>query len=168
MLFLDCCAVETICGLAKMVVSFGTTESKATSESAWLRTAGISGILVIWAAARAIWAEDSWSNGFACELVVAVVPLIVLRRTVWLAERLVNTKTPTVINRVTLPVIMPHRISLRRERLLSFEGAGIADSVTRLFGSSVEMKSLTFGARSLRMFNPYVNNLSLDKTVLTI
>src|ERR1700739_4435336 len=105
MSYLDFSAVDTICGLAKALESLGTTANIKLSESAWLWIAVNSGMLAIWAAVRAIWAEDRVSSGLAAEDAVAVAPLRVLALTVWLVERLVMTNRPTSNNKRKLPPI---------------------------------------------------------------
>jgi hypothetical protein len=60
---------------------------------------------VIWAAVKAIWAEDKVSIGLAVELAVDTALLSVLARTVWLAERLERIKIPTTSNSKKLPAI---------------------------------------------------------------
>src|SRR3989344_5691695 len=116
---LDFWAVGTTTGLAKMVASEGAWASKILSLSAWLRTAFISGSWAIWAAVRAIWAEDSWSSGFCWERAVPIALLTVPERIVWLAERLVRIKTPIPSSNIKLPTTKPQRVRRRRDFLSS-------------------------------------------------
>jgi hypothetical protein len=87
-----------------------------------------SGKLVIWAAVKAICAEDNVSSGLVAEAAVVTAPLSVLARTVWLADRLVSTNNPTTINKMMLPPIRPMRNKRRLERLSSLEVELVANA----------------------------------------
>ena len=75
---------------------------------------------VIWAAVKAIWADDKVSIGFAAELAVDTALLKVLALTVWLAERFERINMPTTSNNKKLPAISPYRTSFRFDFWLSW------------------------------------------------